>query len=89
VQITSSPYDIEGNRRRFFYVPIWSPLGGPIIKDKLHFIAWDHQQDSRPLIIADVPGDELRFNVTRATLDNFVTIARNKYGVSNSQIRNI
>lgn len=85
----SSPYDIRGNRRQndFSTSQYGFTLGGPIIKDKLHFfIAWDHQQDSRPLIIADVqsPEDELRFNVTRATLDNFVTIARNKYGVSNS-----
>lgn len=85
----SSAYDIRGNRRQndFTTTQYGFTLGGPIIKDKLHFfVAWDHQQDSRPLIIADVqsPEDELRFNVTKATLDNFVTIARNKYGVSSS-----
>lgn len=85
----SSAYDIRGNRRQndFTTTQYGFTFGGPIIKDKLHFfVAWDHQLDSRPLIIADIqsPEDELRFNVTRATLDNFVNIARNKYGVSSA-----
>ena len=85
----SSPYDIRGNKRNneFSTNQFGFSLGGPIIKDKLHFfVAWDHQQDSRPLIIADVQSaaDENRFNVTRATLDQFVSIARNKYGVANT-----
>ena len=83
----SSKYDIRGNLRHNNYSTYQSgfSLGGPIIKDKLHyFIAWDHQQDLRSLVIADVqsPADESVFNVTKATLDNFVNIARNKYGVS-------
>ncbi|GAB4023240.1 TonB-dependent receptor [Spirosoma koreense] len=85
----SSPYDIRGNNRtnKFATNQYGFSLGGPIIKDKLHyFVVWDHQQDSRPLIIADVqsPADENRFNVTRSTLDQFVSIARSKYGVANS-----
>lgn len=85
----SSPYDIRGNDRnnKFATNQYGFSLGGPIIKDKLHFfVVWDHQQDSRPLIIADVqsPVDENRFNVTRATLDQFVSIARTKYGTSSS-----
>ncbi|CCH51285.1 hypothetical protein BN8_00202 [Fibrisoma limi BUZ 3] len=85
----SSPYDIRGNKRnnQFSTNQYGFSLGGPIIKDKLHFfVVWDHQQDSRPLIIADVqsPADENRFNVTRATLDRFVSIARSKYGVANT-----
>jgi hypothetical protein len=62
-------------------------LGGPIIKDKAHFfVAWDHQADSRPLYIADIrtPADEKINNVTQGTLDQYLTIARNKYGVANS-----
>ncbi|QJW90862.1 TonB-dependent receptor [Spirosoma taeanense] len=86
----SSPYDIRGNRRnnKFATNQYGFALGGPIIKDKLHFfVVWDHQQDSRPLIIADVqtPADENRFNVTRTTLDRFVDIARRQYGVANTQ----
>jgi hypothetical protein len=85
----SSRYDIRGNRRSVKYSTnqFGFSLGGPIIKDKLHyFVVWDHQADSRPLIIADVqsPADELRFNVNRATLDKFVDIARSKYGVANT-----
>ncbi|GAB3032631.1 TonB-dependent receptor [Spirosoma pulveris] len=85
----SSKYDIRGNLRnnKFSTNQFGFSLGGPIIKDKLHyFVVWDHQQDSRPLIIADVqtPLDESRFNVTRATLDRFVDIARSKYGVAST-----
>jgi hypothetical protein len=83
----ASKYDIRGNPRINDYSTnqFGFALGGPIVKDKLHFFgAWDHQKDSRALVIADVqsPADENRFNVTRATLENFVNIARNKYGVS-------
>lgn len=83
----ASKYDIRGNRRVNNYSTnqFGFALGGPIIKDKLHFfVAWDHQQDNRSLVIADVqsPADENRFNATRATLENFVNIARSKYGVS-------
>ena len=86
----SSQYDIRGNQRNvpFSTNQFGFSLGGPIIKDKLHyFVVWDHQQDSRPLIVADVqtPLDELRFNVTTATLSRFVDIARTKYGVANTQ----
>lgn len=85
----SSQFDIRGNKRnnKFATNQFGFSLGGPIIKDKLHFfVVWDHQQDSRPLIVADVqtPADEARFNVTRATLDQYVSIARTKYGVANT-----
>ena len=86
----SSKYDIRGNLRNvpFSTNQFGFSLGGPIIKDKLHyFVVWDHQQDSRPLIVADIqtPLDERRFNVTNATLNRFVEIARNKYGMANTQ----
>lgn len=85
----SSPYDIRGIRRQndFSTYQYGFTLGGPIIKDKLHyFIGLDHQKDSRPLIIADIngPADEARFRITNATLTDFLSIAKNKYGVANT-----
>ncbi|WP_276965741.1 carboxypeptidase regulatory-like domain-containing protein [Chryseobacterium sp.] len=85
----SSPYDIRGNKRNndFSTSQFGFSLGGPIIKNKLHFfVAWDHQLDSRPLVIADIksPDDEKRFNTTTQTLNQFLDIARAKYGVGNS-----
>ncbi|QEL04359.1 TonB-dependent receptor [Olivibacter sp. LS-1] len=82
----SSPYDIRGNKRNddFSTYQYGFTLGGPIVKDKVHFfVAWDHQRDARPLIIADInsPTDERRFNVTQSTLDEFVEIGRSKYGL--------
>lgn len=85
----ASPYDIRGIKRDVDYstYQYGFTLGGAIIKDKLHyFVGWDHQKDARPLIIADINGeaDEARFNITNATLSNFLGIAQNKYGVANA-----
>lgn len=86
----ASPYDIRGNKRNndFSTYQYGFTLGGPIIKDKLHyFIGWDHQRDARPLIIADInnPEDEARFNITNSSLNAFQSIAQNKYGVARSE----
>ncbi|WP_454803271.1 carboxypeptidase regulatory-like domain-containing protein [Mucilaginibacter phyllosphaerae] len=85
----SSPYGLNGVKRNqtFSTYQYGFSLGGPIVKDKAQFfIAWDHQADSRPLYIANIQSadDEKRYNVTQNTLNNFLTIARNKYGVANS-----
>jgi hypothetical protein len=85
----SSKYDIRGNKinNDFSTSQFGFSLGGPIIKNKLHFfMAWDHQLDSRPLQIADIKShdDELRLNTTNATLNKFLDIARAKYGVGNT-----
>ncbi|MDJ1473255.1 TonB-dependent receptor [Xanthocytophaga flava] len=86
----ASRYDIRGNRRNNDYstYQYGFSLSGPIIKDKLHFfVVWDHQLDMRSLVIADIrsDADEYRLNITRSTLNNFVDIARSKYGVSNDR----
>lgn len=85
----SSPYDLRGNKRvqDFSTYQYGASLGGAIKKDKAHFfVAWDHQADSRPLYIANIlsPADEAANRVTQGTLDNFLNIARSKYGVSNN-----
>lgn len=85
----ASPYDIRGVKRDVDYSTnqYGFTLGGPIIKDKLHyFVGWDHQRDARPLIIADInnEADEARFNITNATLNSFYTTAVTKYGVANT-----
>lgn len=85
----ASPYDIRGNKRNneFSTYQFGASLGGPIIKDRAHFfVAWDHQSDSRPLYIADIhsAADEKRYNVTQSTLDRYISIAQNKYGLSSS-----
>lgn len=83
----SSKYDMRGNRRinDFSTNQYGFSLGGPIIKNKAHFfIAWDRQDDARPLQIADIQStaDERRFSIQKDTLNRFLNIARSKYGVS-------
>lgn len=82
----SSPYDILGNKRTsdFSTYQYGFSLGGPIIKDRLHFfIAWDHQQDTKPLRIADIrtADDESQYNLSQSTLNQFIQIAQDKYGL--------
>ena len=85
----SSSYDIRGNKRNqpFSTAQYGASFGGPIIKDKAHFFfVWDHQKDSRPLIIANIQSaaDEAAFRVTSQTLERFSQIARAAYGVSDN-----
>lgn len=86
----SSPRDIRGNVRvsdfsRFQY---GFSLGGPIIKDKLHyFMALDRQTESSPFYIADIrqDADANALGISKAVLDSVITIGRQKYGVSNTR----
>lgn len=85
----ASPYGLNAQKRnqQFSTYQYGFSLGGPIVKDKAQFfVAWDHQADSRPLYIANIQSadDEKRYNVTQATLDQYLGIARSKYGVANS-----
>ncbi|GHU58471.1 cell envelope biogenesis protein OmpA [Bacteroidia bacterium] len=85
----SSPYDARGNKRTDKYAisQYGFTSGGAIIKNKLHyFVAWDHQQDSRPFYIADLQNrsDEIRYGINKENLDEFLRIARSSYGVASS-----
>lgn len=86
----SSPRDIRGNVRRvdFTRFQYGFSLGGPIIKDKLHyFVALDRQTESSPFYIADIrtDADANALGISRAVLDSVITIGRQKYGLSNAQ----
>ena len=85
----SSQYDTRGNKRsdKYSISQYGGSLGGPIIKNRMHFfVAWDHQDDKRPLLIADIHGtdDEKTYGITKENLDKFLAIAREKYGVAAS-----
>jgi len=82
----SSPYGLNAQKRNqpFHTTQYGFSLGGPIIKDKAHFfVAWDHQANTQPLLIAPIQSDAdaLRYNITQTTEDKFLSIARSKYGV--------
>ena len=62
-------------------------LGGAIVKDKLHyFVAYDRQTETIPFQIAPVfdATEEARFGITKANLDELISIARAKYGLKNT-----
>jgi hypothetical protein len=86
----ASQLDIRGNDRdQDFYNYQWGfSLGGPIIKDKLHFfVTFDRQDAGEPVFIADInnAADESRLGIRLDTLQKFVDIARSQYGVSDDQ----
>lgn len=86
----SSPYDTRGQKRvsEFAIQQYGFAVGGPIVKDKIHFfVAYDGQRDARPLYIADIktPEDEASMNLSKVSLDRYLQIARDKYGVASSQ----
>jgi len=85
----ASKYDTRGNKREdeFSIQQYGITLGGPLIKDKLHFfLAYDGQLDARPLFIADIrtPQDENRYNLSQESLDRYLQISRDEYGVAES-----
>lgn len=86
----ASPNDIRGNRREVvFNNTQWGfSLGGPIIKDKVHFFTvFDRQDAGEPVFIADIRNedDERRLRIRKDTLDKFIDVARRLYGVGDGQ----
>lgn len=85
----ASQYDIRGNKRtqNFTTNQYGFSLGGPIIKDKLHFFtAFDRQDESQPFFIADIQDDDdaNSLRISKAALDNVIDIGRRKYGLGSS-----
>jgi hypothetical protein len=81
-----SRYDIRGvPRTASFDRYQWGfSLGGPIIKDKLHiFTAFDRQDQTSPVVIADINNaeDEARFGIRQDTLAKFINVSRQLYGL--------
>lgn len=86
----ASSYDIRGNKRvqQFNNNQYGFSLGGPIIKDKLHFFtAFDREDASAPFFIADIQtdADAIANRISKGALDTVLRIAREKYGLSNSK----
>jgi outer membrane receptor protein involved in Fe transport len=85
----SSKYDMKGARRvnDFHTNQYGFSIGGPIIKNKAQFfIAWDRQDDARPLQLLDLqsPADAKRLKTDTVTVNRYLQIARDKYGVASS-----
>ncbi|MEL4307016.1 TonB-dependent receptor [Joostella sp. CR20] len=85
-----SKYNIAGqDRNADFYTSQYGfSLGGPIIKNKLHFFTTYERQDAGdPVSIADIQSDAdaNRLGISEENLNRFLSIARNLYGVSDSQ----
>lgn len=86
----ASQYDIRGNKRtqQFTTNQYGFSLGGPIIKDKLHFFtAFDRQNEKTPFFIADIQddADAIASRISKGALDTVIDIARKKYGLSNNK----
>lgn len=85
----ASQYDTRGQRRNneFSINQFGFTIGGPILRDKAHFfVTYDGQLNAQPLYIADIQNesDEIIQGISKASLDRFLQIARDKYGVADS-----
>lgn len=85
-----SQFNIQGEERNadFYNSQYGLSLGGPLIKDKLHFfVVYERQDAGDPLSIADIQSDDdvNRLGITQDNLNRFLQIGRNSYGLSDSQ----
>jgi hypothetical protein len=85
-----SQYTIQGEDRKadFYNSQYGLSLGGPILKDKLHFfLVYERQDAGDPQFIANIQNDNdaNRLGISEDSLQRFLQIGRDQYGVSNSQ----
>ncbi len=83
----SSSYNANGQKvdNEYSQTQYGFSLGGPIIKDKLHFfVAAESQIATAPFSIADIRSDddETIYKITKENLDKFLDISYSQYGVS-------
>lgn len=77
-----TPRKLEIDQKQFGF-----SLGGALVKDKLHFfVAVDRQTETIPFQIAPVfdATQEQNFGITKANLDQLISVAREKYGLKNT-----
>ncbi|MFS4468708.1 TonB-dependent receptor [Maribacter sp. 2210JD10-5] len=85
-----SQFNIQGEEREadFYNSQYGLSVGGPLIKDKLHFfLVYERQDAGDPQFIANIQSDAdaNRLGITQENLDRFLQIGRDSYGLSNAQ----
>jgi len=85
-----SQYTIQGEKREadFYNSQSGLSLGGPLIKDKLHFfLVYERQDAGDPQFIANIQNDNdaNRLQISETSLNRFLQIGRDKYGLSTSK----
>lgn len=85
-----SQFNIRGEDRdaNFFTSQYGLSVGGPLVKDKLHyFIVYERQDEGSPESIADIQSDNDQnlLGISESNLNRFLEIGRNSYGLSNDR----
>jgi hypothetical protein len=85
-----SKFTIQGQEREvdFYNSQYGLSLGGPIVKDKLHFfMVYERQDAGDPQFIANIQNDDdaNRLGITQSNIDRFLQIGRDSYGLNDSK----
>ena len=85
-----SSFTIQGEEREadFYNSQYGLSLGGPLVKDKLHFfLVYERQDAGDPQFIGNIQSDDdaNRLGITQTNLDRFLQIGRTSYGLSDSR----
>ncbi|MHB8839888.1 MAG: outer membrane beta-barrel protein, partial [Gemmatimonadaceae bacterium] len=81
--------DLRGvSPANFMVRQMGTSVGGPIIRDRLHFFAaYDRTDQSLPLEVTNVrsPADEIELGIARDSLSRLTSILAGKYGLDTTQ----